>query len=403
MPSFVQKIDVNSPLVDYSGSWQLGGADGDSEAVKYDQDTFVFCAETPSSATIHFNGTEVHVVGAYRKNSGPFQVTLDGSTSEPLGTVATVTEQFQVDLFNHTGLDAGRVHTLTISNLAPIDPTKPNLNLDYFWWTTEINSLTDVRIRDDSPSFTYQPVTAWDSDLANLDFPAFNAGTGHATTQSGANATFVFTGDRVALYGTIGPQGGPYSVQLDDANALTLTSQSKLLGPTYLADQILFYADTLPPGNHTVTITSNLVSPTQAFIIDYAVVDGTLNSISTSNILTPSSTAAAISLAEIAGLISSTAVLGLISLLSLIYIIHLRRRLQRTVGEGSLISSEDADRRGISEIGGHGTTQRRTLIPFPVSLQPPRWAKPIPMQDSPLDPPQYEAREATSSGKLTSQ
>jgi hypothetical protein len=34
MPSFVQKIDVSSPLVAYSGSWQLGGADGDSEFVK---------------------------------------------------------------------------------------------------------------------------------------------------------------------------------------------------------------------------------------------------------------------------------------------------------------------------------------------------------------------------------
>jgi hypothetical protein len=94
------------------------------------------------------------------------------------------------------------------------------------------------------------------------------------------------------LYGTIGSQGGPYSVQLDDANPLTFSSQSQLLGPTYLADQMLFYADSLPPGNHTVTITAKLVSPTQAFIIDYAVADGTLNSISSvSNIPAPSSTA----------------------------------------------------------------------------------------------------------------
>ncbi|KAJ6477963.1 hypothetical protein DFH09DRAFT_865877, partial [Mycena vulgaris] len=72
MPSVVQNIDVNSPLVQYSGQWVLGGADGDPEIVKYDKNTFVYCGTAPCSATIQFNGTEVHVVGAYRTNSSPY-------------------------------------------------------------------------------------------------------------------------------------------------------------------------------------------------------------------------------------------------------------------------------------------------------------------------------------------
>ncbi|KAJ7458925.1 hypothetical protein FB451DRAFT_1507056 [Mycena latifolia] len=395
MPSFVKTIDVNSPLVDYSGPWQLGGADGDSETVKYDQDTFVFCAVTPCSATIHFTGTEVHVVGAYRLNSGPFQVTLDGSTFGPFGTVATVTEQFKIDLFNQTALEAGD-HSLTISNLAPFDPTKPNLNLDYFWWTTQINSLTDVRIRDDSPAFTYQPVTAWDSDLSNLNLPDFNAGIGHATTQSGANAHFTFVGNRVALYGTIGPQGGLYTVQVDDANASTFTAQSMLLGPTYLANQMLFYADSLPPGNHTVTITSNLVSPTQALILDYAVVDGTLNSIQVA------STTATISSAKLAGLISSTAVFGLVSLVFLIYIIHLRRRLQRTRAGQPSTPSEYANRADVSEQPVIQQPSSRPLVPFSLALPQPRSTKTFKVQDQlPVNPPRYDTLQA-SSWKFTS-
>jgi hypothetical protein len=78
--------------------------------------------------------------------------------------------------------------------------------------------------------------------------------------------------------------------------------------------------------------------------------------------------------AEIPGLISSTAVLGLISILCLLYIIYLRRRLQRTTKEGPSFSTEAAD----VETGGHGTghADRRTLIPFPISLQQPHWTKP---------------------------
>jgi hypothetical protein len=34
MPSVVHTIDVNSPLIRYAGPWNLGGADGDSEADK---------------------------------------------------------------------------------------------------------------------------------------------------------------------------------------------------------------------------------------------------------------------------------------------------------------------------------------------------------------------------------
>ncbi|KAJ7751914.1 hypothetical protein DFH07DRAFT_524091 [Mycena maculata] len=286
MPSFVQTIDVNSPLVEYLGPWQLGGADGDPEVVKYNQDTFVYCANTGCFATISFNGTEVHVVGAYRLNSGPFQVELDGETFGPFGTTPTVVEQFQIDLFNQTDLTAGP-HSLTISNLPPIESNKPNLNLDYFSWTNEINSLDDVRLQDDTPAFSYEPSTAWSSFTdGSSSFPDFDGGTGHSTVQGGATVAFSFKGDRVALYGAIGSLGGPYTVQIDNGSVSHYTAQSLVSDattplPNYLAGQLLFYADSLSSGNHMVTITANPGSPTQDLTMDYAIVDGTLNSNST--------------------------------------------------------------------------------------------------------------------------
>ncbi|KAJ6478137.1 hypothetical protein C8R47DRAFT_941285, partial [Mycena vitilis] len=78
MPAYVQDIDVTSPLIQYSGPWAIGGADGDVERVSYDQESFVYC--TPGaqcSASVSFTGSEVQVIGAYRTNSGPVQYVSD--------------------------------------------------------------------------------------------------------------------------------------------------------------------------------------------------------------------------------------------------------------------------------------------------------------------------------------
>ncbi|KAJ7258513.1 hypothetical protein C8J57DRAFT_1027634, partial [Mycena rebaudengoi] len=72
MPPSVQKIDVSSPLTMYAGPWKLGGDDGDPKTFKYDQGIYRYYSGTQCSATLNFTGTEVHVVGAYRLNSGPF-------------------------------------------------------------------------------------------------------------------------------------------------------------------------------------------------------------------------------------------------------------------------------------------------------------------------------------------
>ncbi|KAJ6517840.1 hypothetical protein DFH09DRAFT_232643 [Mycena vulgaris] len=178
MPSFVQTIDANSPLIMYSGPWKLEGADGDPETLKYDQGTFRFCGGTQCSATINFTGTEVHVVGAYRLNSGPFKVSLDGVVFGPFGTATTVTEQFKIDIFNQTNLGPG-THSLTISNFPATEPKHTNLNLDFFTWTTEVNSLNDLRIQDNTPA-SYRLPSEWVSDLSNLNLPGFEVGTGQS-------------------------------------------------------------------------------------------------------------------------------------------------------------------------------------------------------------------------------
>ncbi|KAJ7268416.1 hypothetical protein C8J57DRAFT_1228123 [Mycena rebaudengoi] len=191
---------------------------------------------------LDLNSTSVQFGGVDMTRARDGSVSLEGVVFGPFGTAATVTEQFKIDLFNQTNM-APEAHSLTISNLPATDPQHPNLNLDYFIWTTETNSLNDARIQDNNPAFLYQPPSGWVSDLSNLNLPGYEVGTGHGTTQSGA---LNFMGDRVALYGLIGPSGGNYSVQVDNTSYMGFTTHRAHLGDESLENQMLFYADSPP-------------------------------------------------------------------------------------------------------------------------------------------------------------
>ncbi|KAL1753215.1 hypothetical protein FB107DRAFT_218304 [Schizophyllum commune] len=123
MPLISTTIDALSPFIDYQpqGMWRKGGADGDPYASRYEDKTFMLSIDAPgATATFNFTGTEVHVYGAYRCNSGPYSVTIDGTKSEPTRTngsaPADVNSQlFQIELFAATDLAPG-VHQVVLTN-----------------------------------------------------------------------------------------------------------------------------------------------------------------------------------------------------------------------------------------------------------------------------------------------
>ncbi|KAJ7189680.1 hypothetical protein GGX14DRAFT_408611 [Mycena pura] len=240
MPSFVHKIDVNSPLIQYQGPWIRGGSkadprgpDADPEQPKYDQETFVFCFPgNICSATLNFNGTEIHVVGAFRANSGPVQVQLDGES------------------------------------FGPFAPTP------------------DERIHNNSSvAFVYAPSDAWSTDMSRL--PGFDDGTGHSTfNRADATVNFSFMGDRIALYGAIGGQAAPFTAQVDNGPIRSLTEMQSISDEAtedYLPNQLIYYADSLGAGNHTIFLKSQSSSPSQTLSIDYALVDGNDNTASSTS------------------------------------------------------------------------------------------------------------------------
>ena len=74
-------------------------------------------------------------------------------------------------------------------------------------------------------------------------------------------------GSDVEIYGMIGPNGGPYTVQVDGGSPATFNAKSAYLTPQTL----LYRSNGLGPGPHEVRIANTPFSG-QTLSIDYAVV-----------------------------------------------------------------------------------------------------------------------------------
>ncbi|KAF7375602.1 hypothetical protein MSAN_00448800 [Mycena sanguinolenta] len=369
MPSFVRNIDITSPLIQYAGPWVVGGKDGDPDTVKYNKQTFTFCPSTPCSATMTFNGTEVHIFGAWRTNSGSFQVVLDSQTLGPFPPATTV--DFQVDKFNQTGLSPG-LHTLTVANGIP-NGSRTDLDLDFFTWTTDISSLIDFQIQD--TFFSYEG--SWGTDLAASNLFDFDGGTGHFTTESGATANLTFKGDRIALFGAIGSQFGSYSVQVDGGPASNFSAAGALLNSTYLAGQMLFYADHLSGDDHTITVAA-ATSGGQLFSLDYAIVDGTVNTAATTVTSgAPTETLAStrpsrpLSPGALGGIIAASCTVVMCIVCALLFLFYRRRRVSSRTQE--LYISTNFVSTGATSASGTPTATS-TITPYWMTEpQPPQY------------------------------
>lgn len=78
-----------------------------------------------------------------------------------------------------------------------------------------------------------------------------------------------FTGDAIQIFGSVGPDNAPYSVELDGGSPVTYNA-------TKLSDYqqvLLYYADNLGPGQHNVQMTNNPAVSGQTLNLDYALID----------------------------------------------------------------------------------------------------------------------------------
>ncbi|MBO9627293.1 MAG: Ig-like domain-containing protein, partial [Microbacterium sp.] len=178
-------------------------------------------------------GTVVTAIGA----DGSGSIVTNGvrySSSDP--TVATVDEHGQV-----TGVRWGSATiTATLDGRAgayPVAVTDPSVVLTY--------------VNDDDPGMVYQGVWGADSNRPFGDY----LGDLHYSITAGESVSYTFTGTGIGYLTEKYTDMGPVEVYIDDVLAATVEP----LASTRSAQQMVFRADGLPMGTHTIRVV-NLTS-----------------------------------------------------------------------------------------------------------------------------------------------
>lgn len=188
---------------------------------------------------------------------------MDGDTTVLNGFASPDVEQ-QV-LFGASDLHQGQ-HVFSIVNDGNADGSSAFLDIDFLVWESEVLDGTTMKRFDNSRArFTYLPsLTTW----GDLEDPStsFNA-TLSTAIDSTAQARFDFVGEAAAIYGTLGPSHGNYTCSTDGGAAFLYSGTY----PSTVTQQMLCFAGSLTPGNHSIVISNVPTNTTLAALtIDYA-------------------------------------------------------------------------------------------------------------------------------------
>ncbi|KAG6903057.1 hypothetical protein C0995_006244 [Termitomyces sp. Mi166 len=191
-----------------------------------------------------FSGTGILIFGGHRSNYGTFTISVDGhmitngnansvqgSTIQKLGSVSNL---------------VNGPHTAVLTNTggAPID-------IDFVDVETQPSSsrTTSTTIDDNNSMVQYLPSpSAWTLTQNQI----YMDGTLHFTSTSGASASIPFTGDAVAVYGTMAPDHADIQFTLDGRSS----SQTGGAGGFVSLLHTKYYANNLGPDIHVLSITS---------------------------------------------------------------------------------------------------------------------------------------------------
>jgi hypothetical protein len=336
MASFNLTVEDSSPLISYSGSWS-DSPQNDTSLASYSGSSYHTTSAPGATANISFYGTGITIYGGHRENYGTYQISVDNQNITSQSSAGQ--DAFQQVLGSVSGLSNGRhFATLTSTSSSPID-------IDFCQVQTEVgesgSQLSKSTIDDTDPSFTYTPQSEW--SVNEKDY--FMNNTLHYTSSAGASASVSFSGEAVALYGTVSQDHADIRLSLD-GNTVTFGAGSNGFASS-LHSQVcmvlLYYIQGLGSDQHTLSVTADPVTGSGPFIdVDAIVVYSTsAGSADTPNSPAPSSSGSQDSSsnrstkAMIGGIVGG--LVGFILLLALLFLL-LRWRHRRRQGQDGMRS-----------------------------------------------------------------
>ncbi|KAK0225868.1 hypothetical protein IW262DRAFT_1358271 [Armillaria fumosa] len=258
MASLNLTVEDGSPLIFYSpaGAWTDSPND-DSSLPNYSGVSLHTTSTEGATATISFHGTGLTIYGGHRPTYGTYTVSLDGQGLSK-GNASDIQASTRRLLASASGLSNGN-HTAIITN------TGSTIDIDYIDIECEIGSgpeLITIPFDDVDSHISYLPS---ESDWNINDKPAFINGTLHFTDVTDASASLSFTGDAVALYGTVSPDHANMRVSVDGLET-TFSGSSNGSVSSLHPGILLYFSNGLGPDNHTITISAYREPSTGPFI-----------------------------------------------------------------------------------------------------------------------------------------
>jgi len=140
------------------------------------------------------------------------------------------------------------------------------VDLDSFIFQGQVGSggsISNTTIDDTDSRFTYAPS---DIDWEVVTRPNLNKNdTLHVTQTQGASATIPFSGNAVAVYGTVSPDHADIQVSLDGQNTTVQGGAGGFAGALH-TQTLLYYADNLGPEQHQLVLSADQTPSTGQFM-----------------------------------------------------------------------------------------------------------------------------------------
>ncbi|KAF9567970.1 hypothetical protein CPC08DRAFT_702790 [Agrocybe pediades] len=254
-------VEDCSPMITYApaGSWTDTTSSSDPLATSYSGGSYHVASTQGATATITFTGTGITLLGGRKPNYGTYSFSVDGQIVSS-GSAQANDQVAQQILGSVEGLAYGS-HTAVLTNTGgnPVD-------LDRIDFQTQIGQAGAVGVKktidDSDSSIVYSPSP---SDWQVNSNAEFFDGSLHFTNTPGASASLTFSGDAVAVWGTVSPDHADINMELD-GNSQTLPGGSGGMASVVHPQVLLFYKTDLGPGQHTLSMSGASQNNANGFI-----------------------------------------------------------------------------------------------------------------------------------------
>jgi hypothetical protein len=236
-------VEDSSPLITYSpsGAWR-DALPLDTGGLAYSGGNFHSTATPGASATINFTGTGISFFGGNRPDYGDFTITVDGNVVTTARASSPGLEINQL-LGSASGLTNGP-HTAVLTN------TGPALDIDHIELQLGApGSTTTTTVFDDA-----DPAVLYAGDWGTVVNQIHQNSTLHYTQAPGAAASLKFSGNGVAVYGTISPDHADLQFTID--GKMTQVKGGSDYVTTLHPKTLLYYANDLDSSEHTLIFTN---------------------------------------------------------------------------------------------------------------------------------------------------